>query len=106
MKVFIKPLEKLVEVTRMPYVIRHELAQFGVPRGFTVETVDGQVYEVNHIEDMIFIFDGMQEMNLERDRLAAYREKARNYQNAYERFRKELKMTPDEFMKAVPFEKF
>lgn len=106
MKVFIKPMNELVEVTRMPYVDEHEPGRGFEPRGFIVETMEGKIYEVPRIEDMIFIFESVEEMNQERDQLESYRDKSTAYLETYARYRKEFKMEPSEFMKVIPFDKF
>lgn len=106
MKVFIKPLEKLVEVTRMPYIECHILGNGFTPGHYQVEAVDGQIYEVPTLQDLILVYDSQDELIRERDQKEAYEAKAAAYFDSYTKFRKELKMTPDEFMKAVPFEKF
>lgn len=106
MQVFIKPIDIIVEVKRMPYVIRHEPGRGFAPRGFIVETMEGEIYEVSGIEDMIFIFESMEEMNQEREQLQNYRDRSTAYLETYARFKKEFKMEPDEFMRVMPFETF
>lgn len=106
MKVFIIPLEQLVEVTRMPYIVSHEIGRGFTPRGHQVEAVTGQIYEVPRLTDMILVFDSAEEMNRERDQLQAYEEKSAAYFEAYNKIRYELKIEPDEFMRTVPFDTF
>lgn len=106
MKVFIKPMNELVEVTRMPYTPWHEIGAGFTPKGYQVETVAGQIYEISSLHDMIFIFDSAEEMERERAQLQTYDQKTKAYHDAFDNYRRVLKLEAEEFMRALPFDKF